>query len=347
MARTQRPHSPRVRPTLVGAFIIGVTTAFSTAANDGDTIDPRSAQIMPEAVDDILIDMDRTSSRFIAVGARGHIVRSTDGQQWDQVAAPVRSMLTRVEFLDDSVGWAVGHDAAILQTTDGGETWALRQFEPTWYQALYDVYFADATRGYAVGAYDLFLRTTDGGETWERMDTPIGEGGLHYYSITALNDGTLLIAGERGMLARSTDGGETWQRTVSPYFGSFFGSVAVGDTGAVVFGLRGNAYHLPDVRALETTDPDDYGEYPLGEVSDDLAVALDTGTVDSLFNGVSLDDGSALMVGVNGTILRYDPATSTTTRVNNPRNAALGDIAVHDGAYVLVGEAGVDRLAAQ
>ena len=61
----------------------------------------------------------------VAVGQRGHALRSTDnGKSWSQASVPVSSDLTAVQFVDSRVGYAVGHDGVVLRTADGGATWS-------------------------------------------------------------------------------------------------------------------------------------------------------------------------------------------------------------------------------
>ena len=77
----------------------------------------------------LLLDITRAGKRLIAVGDRGHILYSDDeGQQWLQARVPTQQLLTAVYFVDDRYGWAVGHDALILATRDGGATWT-RQYD--------------------------------------------------------------------------------------------------------------------------------------------------------------------------------------------------------------------------
>ena len=75
--------------------------------------------------------------------------------------------LTAVFFVSAQKGWAVGHDAQILQTTDAGATWTV-QFEDLEREApLLDIWFQNEQHGLAVGAYGALLETTDGGQNWE------------------------------------------------------------------------------------------------------------------------------------------------------------------------------------
>lgn len=343
-------HATTASRLAVPSAFLGLCLTLSapvTAAPQDDPIQAHPAAIEDLAVQSIMIDMAKAGSTVVAVGERGHILLSDDGANWRQVPVPVSVLLTRVSFVDDKTGYAGGHDAAILKTTDGGQSWVIKNYQPELEQAIYDLHFFDADNGIAVGAYDLFWSTSDGGDSWERIDSPVGQGELHHYSITALADGTLLIAGERGMLARSLDRGVTWERIVSPYFGSFFGAVASGPTGAVVFGLRGNTYVLPDVASLPTVEPDEYGEYPLGEMPDGGAIEVTAPTTDSLFNGIATRGGGALLVGVNGAVLRYTPGQAKLARVPSDTSVPLGDIEALGKTLVVAGESGLTTLRAQ
>lgn len=253
----------------------------------------RLSDVLPLASRGLLLDVTNNGKHFVAVGTRGSILLSNSGKpaDWAQVQAPVRSPLTAVSFADERNGWAVGHDAAILNSKDGGASWILQNFQPELEKPFLDVLFLDAQNGFAVGAYGLFYRTADGGGTWSIVEAPaIREAELHFNAITKLGNGKLFIAGEQGMLGVSADGGSTWEKMTSPYEGSFFGALPVGETGVMVFGLRGNIYINSDVAG---------GEWK--------KVATDS--VVSLFGGTLLADGRAALAGINGTILLVDPAT--------------------------------------
>jgi hypothetical protein len=62
------------------------------------------------------------------------------------------------------IGWAVGDNGTIVNTTNGGTTWN-PQTSGTG-QFLIGVEFTDATTGWAVGRLGTILHTTNGGTTW-------------------------------------------------------------------------------------------------------------------------------------------------------------------------------------
>jgi photosystem II stability/assembly factor-like uncharacterized protein len=231
-----------------------------------------------------------------------------------------------VHFPDPQHGWAVGHDAAIVATADGGRTWALQNFQPALEKPLLDVLFLDASRGFAVGAYGLLLRTTDGGKTWSELDAPAIRGDeVHFNALARLGNGNLFIAGELGMLAVSGDEGRTWSKLDSPYDSSYFGALPVGERGALIYGLRGNAYVSQDVRSGRWT-------------------RLQTNSVASMFGGTLLPGGERVMVGLNGVIFVAD-ASGAVRSLQTPTGTPLSAAIPHNGGLLAVGESGVQLMA--
>ncbi len=319
---------------ILGAAAFAAAAVFGAFAQDEDggesalEVRPRDSEQMPKTQQSLLLDVTRAGETFVAVGDRGAVILSADGQAWEQVKVPVRAALTAVHFPDPQHGWAVGHDAAIVATADGGRTWTLQNFQPELEKPLLDVLFLDTSRGFAAGAYSLLLKTADGGKTWSEVDAPSirdAEGaGPHFNSLIRLGNGSLFIAGESGMLAVSGDDGKSWSKLRSPYDSSFFGALPVGDRGALVFGLRGNAYLAQDVRSGGWT-------------------RLQTNSVASMFGGTVLPGGERAMVGLNGVIFIAD---GTTVRaLQTPTGTPLSAAIPFDGGLLAVGESGVQTLA--
>jgi photosystem II stability/assembly factor-like uncharacterized protein len=206
--------------------------------------------------------------KLVAVGQHGHILLSDNGDTWQQASVPSRTTLTNVYFFNEQLGWAVGHDASIFHSNDGGLTWQTQQLLPAEENPLLDIYFKNPTQGIAVGAYGKFYRTNDGGKTWENefhqeflladdvdyINDLKAEDEEAYQNEIAfilphfngiVSDGnTLFLFGETGLLAKSTDFGVNWQSFDSFYQGSFF-SLATSLTGSqLVAGLRGHVFRL-------------------------------------------------------------------------------------------------------
>ncbi|MBK3848546.1 MAG: hypothetical protein KKD27_13575 [Gammaproteobacteria bacterium] len=283
-----------------------------------------------QAATSLLLDIAHAGKRLVAAGDRGHILYSDDGgSNWTQAKVPTRQLLTAVYFADEQHGWAVGHDALILGTTDGGQTWTQQYENREGEVPLLDVWFENAQHGFATGAYGVLLETTDGGENWEDVaDRLDNEDGSHLNAIAEIPGSGLFIVGEMGGMFRSADMGETWERVESPYQGSFFGVVGGGEPGVVVaFGLRGNLFRSTDFgdswQAIELLDDGD---------------AVESGLAD----GNRLADGRIVVVGHGGTVLSSEDSGKSFKLFSRPdRRSLSGVVSNPDGNLILVGQSGV------
>lgn len=269
---------------------------------------------------------------------------------WKQVQTPTRAMLTGVSFAPDNKnGFAVGYDAIILKTTDGGNTWTTQDVTPEgmalpyeieaaaagekvdlFPMPLLDVRYFNAQRGLAVGAFGLVKVTNDGGKTWTRV--ALGEDNdfeLHLNSIVELNDGTIVIVGEMGNVFHSLDAGKTWTLTESGYEGSFFGAVPMGTSGIVAFGLRGTVYVNNDIQNPEGWQ------------------AVETGSIDTLMGGAVTGPGSAIAVGSKGSVMNISGNGASVSPGDNPNEDPLAEVLPIDGGFIVVGAKGVQFIPAQ
>jgi photosystem II stability/assembly factor-like uncharacterized protein len=331
----------------------------------GDDPSAQPSETMPRASRSLLLDLVRTASGYVAVGERGHVLRSDDGRGWTQLTVPTRSALTSIATADGQL-WVGGHDGVILHSTDGGQTWQAQRrdpfqlaegeqaadHDPRQGAPILDIYFRDGSHGFAVGAHSLMLVTSDGGATWtpkQALAAPVAadkpaapmqgdlfsaedleleeEADPHFNAIAAAGEHTLVIVGERGTLLRSDDDGESWRRLPFPYKGSMFGVLWLGEQHLLAYGLRGNVYESRD--------------------NGDSWSKVDTASSVSVMGGAALEGGGAVLAGANGTVLRRAGAEGPfTTGVF--RNAAgetpmLSGVSPGPGGdLVLVGHKGVD-----
>ena len=194
----------------------------------------------------LLLDGAVVGPDIVVVGERGAILRSTDNARtWQTATTPTGATLTGVNFAPDGQhGWAVGHDALIVATADGGRTWSQQYQGENLQDSFLDVLALDAQRVIAVGAYSLFATTANGGRSWVRRKVLAED--YHLNRVARGPTGTLYLAGEHGTLLRSSDSGETWTSIAAPYDGSFYGIVPLDRRTLVAHGLRGRVYRSID-----------------------------------------------------------------------------------------------------
>jgi photosystem II stability/assembly factor-like uncharacterized protein len=325
------------------AWLVALTLGAAAAPAGDGFVDPLDLAARPSALAPRapLAAVAAAGARLVAVGQRGHVLWSDDGgERWTQADVPVSTDLTAVHFASAERGWAVGHDGVILATVDGGRSWTRqldrRALEPQLEKpgtetsapgtdlAFLDVWLDDERTGVAVGAFGLAVRTADGGRTWipwmDRIDNPRG---LHLYAVRRVG-GTLLVAGEQGLLLRFDPARRRLVAAGVPMDGSFFGLIGSGRT-VVAFGLAGHAVRSGDGGATWRRVP--------------------TGVGESLTGGASLPDGRLLLVTEAGQVLvSVDDGRSFGPGAASGGEPAAGIAAAGPNAAVLVGPGGARRV---
>jgi photosystem II stability/assembly factor-like uncharacterized protein len=306
------------RPLSIASFLLS-TACFVQAVFADDHIDVEYAERMPLATESLLLDITRSGDTLVAVGERGHVVVSTDGENWTQAEhVPTRSTLTTVFSFGDRF-WAGGHDAVILTSGDGGLTWTELFFDPDRQQAVMDIFFSDEDNGIAIGSYGLYLQTSDGGRSW--VESLVDEeSDYHLNNLLDFGDGKWLIAGEAGLSYRSYDSGETWMPIDLPYQGSMWGALRTNDECVIFYGLRG---HIMESCDFGTSWKE-----------------VDTGSEASI-SGAVADDGLILLGANGGTVLIRDDSGRFEVHHHSSGVDFAGVLSLGDGQFLLVGEDGI------
>jgi photosystem II stability/assembly factor-like uncharacterized protein len=335
-------------------------------------VDPTTApaEIRPLAAKSLLLDITRSGGHYIAVGARGDVLLSDDGQSWRQVGMPTRTTFTAVTAIDAQV-WAVGHDGMILHSADAGETWQVQRKDP-WQAAdaggdptmgapLLDVLFLDERRGFAIGAYSLALQTADGGETWKPMTVA---------AKSADADDDVADASAK----RADDSKQTFSAAelkVGQEATPHLNAIARTGSGALfIVGERGSAFRSRDNGATWSRLQLPYDGSMFGVLgyggdrvlafglrghafeSNDLGdhwTLVTTGTELSLMGGAAMADGGAVIVGANGVVLvRNKAAEPLRSFVDASAGIIASVLPVEKGpAMLLAGENGISRFEAK
>ena len=330
----------------------------------GAVVPPKDGEAVKSklAVESLLLGVTRAGQRLVAVGEYGNVLLSDDnGKTWRQAnKVPTTITLTSVFFINDKKGWAVGHDAWIITTEDGGENWTKQlgggaDFADA---ALLSVHFVDANNGFAVGAFNRTISTTDGGKTWVSRSTlmpprapskapsagddtlddvatvaasaendPFARTGAdenHLNSIfTGPDANTFYISAEGGAVYKSEDAGKTWKKLYTGYIGSFWGGFTAKDGSVYLSGMRGNIWRSAD--------------------GGKTFAKLDTqGADQSISTGIQLADGSMVFVGLGGQVL-YTPDGVKFTLTYRPDRKGLNTLIQNTDTLYVFGEAGVQK----
>lgn len=321
---------------------------------------PPSPETRVHADDIIVIDVAEQDGRYVAVGELGNILLTDNPTgEWHEaeIHGAHRATLTAVNFVAEDVAVAVGHSGWIIRSEDGGQSWTEVRFDKNQDAPLLGLTGSHNGKMLAVGAFSQYLVSKDLGRTWKARTLDmkkVGEdaqnpeakqsekeynpfaafmagGGiqalaqLHYYDIAAASDGTLFLAGERGLIARSRDQGQTWLRLDEIYDGSFYGLVPLPGNRMLIYGMRGHAYVTDDGGKTWQRS--------------DIPVAY------SLFAGVHTEDGRIVLAGAAHTILvSTDGGADFTLLEANSRSDIADILRISGDKWLTVGIAGIDVI---
>lgn len=343
-------------------LVLLMTPFFASAASFVDPLDEVSAQ-MHDVTSKPLRDIVVAGERLVAVGDNGLIIYSDDhGQTWLQAAVPVSTDLNAVFFSDPLKGWAVGHGAAILHSTDGGKSW-VRQLDGRTLEALFVDYFEHrsgldteraqsylsallsmtrpgpgqffmgvwfdkaGTNGYAVGPFGLILGTQDGGKTWQPGNTSIDNDDLLHLTGVRQIEGALYITGERGRVWHLDQSSKRFVMGEVGYDGTLFG-ITGRDSTLLAYGLRGHVFR--SINAGRSW----------ASVSNDFAAGITAGTA---------VDGSGLVLVSQAAQVAISRDEGTTFELLDVPRPTLytGVVSMTGGQLAMVGLNGVTTLQIQ
>jgi photosystem II stability/assembly factor-like uncharacterized protein len=172
-------------------------------------------------------------------------ITTDGGRTWARKALP---NILSLHFTDARNGWAIGKDAIMLRTTDGGEEWStvpgmemligLPVESSNYNFGFRDIFFLDPQHGWMIGNFDdrdrsniggLFV-TSDGGQSWKRIPLTMRTerssgrftpGSLHSVRFTDVNTGSVtgeMYDGEGRFffVLHTRDGGKSWEQFRTP-----------------------------------------------------------------------------------------------------------------------------------
>lgn len=268
------------------------------------------------AVTDKFFDVKAVGNNsFLLLGYRSAISRSDDGgHTWKKLNSPTRRNISRLAFLNDKVGWGVGHEGIIFKTENAGESWTEQKSGTK--NSLFDLSITGPTSVWAVGDVSTVVHTTDGGNTWTAHQKSDGTPGLEissigvredmalaitdpiFYGLSCVDDNTCWAVGEFGQIRNTTDGGKTW--------GAGHGKLLSGKA------MYRDVMAMPTflcVRARDAQHAVAVGTYgAIASTSDGVNWSWNQEVVNApLYDIRALPDGDYLIVGASGLILRGNP----------------------------------------
>jgi photosystem II stability/assembly factor-like uncharacterized protein len=271
-------HGCTLAPDNVNGWIVCLDTTLIIHTSDGGTTwIPQ--EVPPDTIARRLWDVTcYDGSRAWTTGKHnlhaGEILGTTDGGNlWERQEAGFSKYGTRIEFIDQNHGWAVGGDGALARTTNGGQLWE-RVFTD-WYQAeYYGVSFVNQWDGWICAGWPdsmaagqgYIVATNDGGIFWDTLDGYHAAGyedffDIHFFNI---NEG-IVVGGVDGtyepIVWKTTNGGDTWNPISVPANVYYLRAVdfvelegwAVGKSGSMIHTTDGGNTWTPQSSTADST----------------------------------------------------------------------------------------------
>ncbi|MEM7769735.1 MAG: photosynthesis system II assembly factor Ycf48 [Cyanobacteria bacterium P01_A01_bin.37] len=175
-------------------------------------------------------------------GCTSAYLETTDSNPWNLVTLPTDETALDIAFIDDQHGWIVGKRALLLETLDGGETWAEKKLDlsDTQFYNLTSISFS-GPEGWVVGEPSIMLHTKDSGANWERIALSPQLPGTTSM-ITAIGSRSAELVTDVGAIYRTEDSGKNWQAMVEQAVGMFRNISRSPDGRYVTVSSRGNFY---------------------------------------------------------------------------------------------------------
>ena len=118
---------------------------------------------------------------------------------------------SKVDFIDDNTGFAIGFPGILIKTTDGGKTWSDKSFSGG--RGITAMEFITAKTGFLAVDSSGIMKTEDAGDHWTKVLDPIPN--TMVMNIQFLNEKTgFLFTNPNRIILKTKDGGKTWSHMI-------------------------------------------------------------------------------------------------------------------------------------
>lgn len=315
----------------------------------------------------LYLDVARAGTRVVAVGDRGSIIYTDDeGAHWRKAESPTGVLLTAVCFSDSRNGWAVGHDAVVVGTRDGGSTWQIQYSDVLGAADEGEEALAEeedfSDEEYSDDYYDEDY--DDFGEEELAADTS----GAPLLDIACINKDRAVAVGGYGYLLETTNGGDSWTKVVDRMDnqnGWHLNAIAhvPGSSTLIAAGEKGLLFRSRDngLSWKSLQSPYDGSFFGITAMKDGSVAAyglqgnlwisrdqgdswrqVQTGVTRGINDATQLDDGTLVLVGGAGVVLvSRDGGNSVALQYLQDRESVSAVLPLTGGELVMVGDAGI------
>ena len=194
------------------------------------------------------------------IAGEGTLLKTEDGgETWNFVTMDSTWNFGKIDFVNETIGWAKTNSYQIIKTMDGGHTWFIQKElninnEDDMEMVLHAVNETTVYASVWDNGSDLFriIKTVDGGTTWKDI-SPYNRGktinsiwfqdhkrGIFLGSTTYTSNDGLWYEPFQGIILRTNNGGNTWDETIVPEFREMYGFKIINDSTAYFLATNSN-----------------------------------------------------------------------------------------------------------
>lgn len=170
-----------------------------------------------------------------------HSAWAETNYHWEKVKLPVKTNLLDLDFTDSDHGWLVGTDSTLLETSDRGITWEVRDLDLGKGTYRFVGVSFNGQEGWVAGKPALLLHTEDGGKNWNRIGLSSKLPGDPFL-IQALGPHSAEMATDIGAIYRTDDDGRNWRALVKEAVGNTRNLYRAPDGRYIAVSAKGNFY---------------------------------------------------------------------------------------------------------
>jgi photosystem II stability/assembly factor-like uncharacterized protein len=137
----------------------------------------------------------------------------TSQGSWSSQLSETSQWLQGVSFTTNTYGWAVGRNNTIINTSDGGDNWQLKNFNDGNNYNFYDVAFVSENEGVITGMNNqtgkaVIFYTRNGGTSWSNEAPQDIQGAIE--EVAFADEQTGYATGGFDVVLKTTNGGSSW-----------------------------------------------------------------------------------------------------------------------------------------
>ena len=169
----------------------------------------------------------KSDDLFLAVGDNGTILKSIDGENWEEIESPTEENLNEIIYDEENEEYiAVGDNGTILISEDG-ENW--EEVDSGTDEDLHSITLSDSNVHISGSNGTVLTSSREGGSSsWSWSSSSTGSSST-LFGISSFGS-SLYAVGSGGSIYRSTDNGSTWTSVSSGTTNNLYGITSVGNT---------------------------------------------------------------------------------------------------------------------